>query len=111
MSTKVEKSRSELIREYLKSVRSEEQKKPTAVTAALKEKGIQVTPGLVSQIKNKLGNKKRRKKVKAVAKKTKVAKKEITLDNLIHAKNLLHVFNGDIKAARSALETVKKLIS
>ena len=103
--SKVEKSRSEIVREYLKSTRSEKAKLPTAVVAALKDKGIQVTPGLVSQIKNKIGKKRRKKPVSATA------KKELSLDNLVYAKNLLKAFDGDIKSARSALEMVKKLMS
>lgn len=104
--SKAEKSRSELVREYLKSTRSSEQKKPTAVVAALKEKGITVSAGLVSQVKNKIGKTRRKKTNKPVVK-----KKEISIEHLVHAKHLLQAFNGDVKSARTALETVKKLMS
>lgn len=103
--SKAEKSRSELVREYLKSTRSSEQKKPTAVVAALKEKGITVSAGLVSQVKNKIGKTRRKKTNKPVV------KKEVSIEHLVHAKHLLQAFNGDVKGARTALETVKKLMS
>jgi hypothetical protein len=106
MTTKVEKSRSELVREYLRNARSSKQKKPTAVVAALKEKGITVSVGLVSQVKNKIGKTRRRKTTKPLAR-----KKDVSIEHLVHAKHLLQAFEGDIKSARAALETVKKLMS
>lgn len=107
MSTKVEKSRSELVREYLKNTRSSKAKKPTAVVAALKEKGISVSTGLVSQVKNKLNKKIRCRTAKPASNN----KKTVSIEHLVHAKHLLQAFEGDVKAARSALETVKKLMS
>lgn len=105
---KSEKSRSQLVREYLNLKSSPEQKKPTAVVAALKEKGIAVSTGLVSQVKNKI-NKTSRRKTRKPAMLT-ARKKVVSIEHLVHAKHLLQAFNGDIKSARTALETVKKLM-
>ena len=104
-------NRSAQIREYLKSAKGDA-RLPTAVVAALKEKGITVSVGLVSQIKSRMGMKKKRKS-KAIRRAAPVAHRigNNPIANLICAKNLLEAFEGDIKAARSALETVNKLMS
>jgi hypothetical protein len=116
MATKViEKSKSQQIREYLKSAKTEEQKLPMAVVTAFKEKGITISAGLVSQIKNKMlnGKKKTNRKMrrKEQAQRRVPRKQDVSLEHLVCAKNLLAVFNGNIQSARAALETVKKLMS
>lgn len=103
-------SRSEQIRDYLKSVKGEA-RLPTAVVAALKEKGITVSAGLVSQIKSRMDRKKKRNSRKIARRAAPILANNDSIANLICAKNLLEAFKGDIKAARSALETVKKLMS
>lgn len=60
-------NRSEKIREYLKSVKPSD-RSPKAVSDALKEKGIKVSPNLVSLVKMKLSGKPK-KATKKVAKK------------------------------------------
>lgn len=120
MATKVEKSKSQQIRDYLKSAKTEEQRLPMAVVATFKEKGITISAGLVSQIKNKMLNGKKTRSIRKANRKMRrkehaqrrvSRKQDVSIEHLVCAKNFLAAFKGDIKSARSALETVKKLMS
>jgi aspartate oxidase len=100
-------SRSELIREHLKSVGPSE-RGPRAVVEALKAKGITVSMGLVSQVKAS-SKKKSRKKAASIAAKSR-HNKNAALESWVIAKNLLDSVGGDLSAARKNLEIVAKLL-
>lgn len=114
MAEKETVSRSQAIRDYLKSVKPSE-RGPRAVSEALKSKGINVTPQLVSQVKNsiKKKTKKNKKHLLEMARtgKAKPKKNTDSFDTWILAKNLLKSVDGDLVAAKKNLEIISKLLS
>lgn len=112
MKTKNEVSRSQKIREYLKSAKPSE-RNPKAVVEALKSQGVNVSAGLVSQVKNKLsGKKKPRIKAKAVRRKRRnPASSSSAFAHLVRAKDFLNAFGGDLSKAKASLDVISKLIS
>lgn len=109
MAGKVEVSRSQAIRDYLKSARPSE-RGPKAVCEALKEKGIVVSTGLVSQVKSSL-NGKRKKKISS-RKSTASSKKNLAgWETWMLARNLLKSVDGDLVEAKKSLEIISKLLS
>ncbi len=112
-------NKSQAIRDYLSE-------KPGATASeicpALKEKGIEVTPGLVSQVKSTIGDKKPKtrkttKKKKTSAKKTSSPKTSrstgskaaaISGSELMDAKKLADELGG-ISRARQALDLLEQL--
>lgn len=111
MDSKKEVNRSEMVREYLKTLKPN-QRSPKAVCEAMKEKGITVSQQLVSQVK--LGfKKKNRKNAARVAVKTKDKKDKIKSDfqSWTIAKELLRSVGGDLSAAKKNLELVSRLLS
>lgn len=114
MSTKteVEVNKSEKIREYLKSAKPSD-RSPTAVSKALKAKGIEVSPAFVSQIKTKINGKKASKK-KAIKSKpkrmTKPKAKTMAHQSLLSAKDFLNSAGG-LTEAKRLLEIVHNLMS
>lgn len=106
MAGKVEVSRSQAIRDYLKSVRPSA-RGPKAVCEALKEKGIVVSKGLVSQVKSSLNkNKKKSKKSSSTSN-----KKNSTWETWMLARNLLKSVDGDLAEAKKNLEIIFKILS
>ena len=106
-------SRSQLIRDYLKSV-SPKQRAPMAVVAALKELGTNVSVSLVSYVKHNMKLKKRSKTVnKKIDKAGNKKKIEVDFDvkSCLIAKNLLASVGGDLQAAKKNLEIVSRLLS
>lgn len=120
-------SKSEKIRDYIKS---NPEAGPKAVADALTSKGIKVTPGHVSVIKNKMTKKAKAIKVKAKAikvkakpnkakvklsasvEKTTATPKEFGREDLVKAimdaKSLVG-FSGDLEKAKNFLELVSRL--
>lgn len=104
-------SKSQAIRNYLG-------KKPSAtaseIVPALAEKGIKVTPGLVSNVKSTSGPKRRRKKKagkKKMVKRRRPGRRAaatLSADDLMAAKKLA-VQLGGIGEARRALDTLERL--
>lgn len=113
MSKTVEKeevSKSELIRQQLKSVKPSE-RSPKAVSEALKKKGCIVTPAFVSVVKAKM--KKKKKSIKPQARKSHTANGLLSKDgskSLVLAKDFLNA-TGGLNQAKHILEVVNKLIS
>jgi hypothetical protein len=107
-SEKKRVNRSELVREYLKSAKPSE-RSPKMVVEALKAKGITVSTQLVSQVKNAL-KKKSRKKAASVAAKVR-HKNNSDMQSWTIARDLLRSVGGDITVARKNLEIVFKLMS
>lgn len=106
---KVEVNKSEQIRSYLKSVKPSD-RGPTAVAEALKAKGIQVSAGFVSQIKNRMNGKKVTKK-KAIKPKRKATTKNMNAhQSLLSAKSFLDSAGG-LAEAKKLLDLVHSLIS
>jgi hypothetical protein len=106
--TKKEVNRSEMVREYLKTLKPN-QRSPKAVCEAMKEKGITVSQQLVSQVK--LGFKKKaRKNAARIAAKAK-HKNSADFQSWTIAKELLRSVGGDLSAAKKNLELVSRLLS
>lgn len=125
-------SRSQMIRDYIKSVRPSE-RSPTKVVEALKAKGVNVSAALVSQVKSSLSTKKKNSsKKKSIlremaktgksrpydAKFSKAIRKlrpdwfeKDEFSTLLTAKNLLKSVGGDLSAAKKSLEIISKLLS
>lgn len=117
MAEKVEVSRSQAIRDYLKSARPSE-RGPKAVCEALKSKGIDVSQSLVSQVKNSIKKKsgRNKKRLLEMARTGKAKPKKNTdfsnaFDTWILAKNLLKSVDGDLAEAKKNLEIISKLLS
>ena len=110
-------NRSEKIREYLKSVKPSD-RSPKAVSDALKEKGIKVSPNLVSLVKMKLSvksgivkKKKPAKKANRKAVKPKASPKaESPHAQLVLAKTFLNSAGG-IEQAKKILDLIDDLMS
>jgi hypothetical protein len=106
-------NRSEKIRDYLKSVKPSE-RSPKAVSDALKEKGIKVSPNLVSLVKMKLpGNTTTTKKKAAIRPKSRSKSRSKATNphaQFVMAKDFLNSAGG-LKQAKGILELVSKLIS
>jgi len=104
-------NRSEKIREYLKSVKPSD-RSPKAVSDALKEKGIKVSPNLVSLVKMKLSGKpKAAKKVARKAIRPKARKSaEHPHTQFVLAKDFLNSAGG-IEQAKKILNFLGDLIS
>lgn len=100
-------SRSQLIRDYLKTAKPSE-RGPKAVVEALKAKGVTVTMGLVSQVKA-TSKKKVRRKAASVAAKSRHSRNS-QFEAWVIAKNLLGAVGGDLAAAKKNLEIVAKLL-
>jgi len=100
-------SKSQAVRDYLKQNRSA---LPVAVSEALKAQGVDVDPKYVSNIKFKLGIKKRRKKAapEAAAAEAPVAKDAISLSALLEAKKLVAKL-GSTEAAKKAILALAQL--
>lgn len=101
MKTK-EKSRSQIIREYLLSLDPSE-RSPTKVSKALKEKGVDVTVHHVGMVKLYIR--------RSLEKKTKKNKQVDNVDSILIAKRLLKHCNQDVSLANKSLEIVSKLLS
>lgn len=110
MAEKVEVSRSQMIRDYLKSVRPSE-RSPTAVREALKAKGINVSHQLVSQVKSSLKNKRKKASKKSSAKVGASKGNKAVWETWILARNLLKSVDGDLVEAKKNLEIISKLLS
>ena len=110
---KVEVSKSQKIRDYLKSVKGSDAN-PKAVSTALKAKGVVVTPGLVGVVKSKMGSKNKKKKVIKPKARRKVKARQAKIANphlgLIMAKDFLNSAGG-LKQAKNLLDVVNRLIS
>ncbi len=110
-------NRSEKIREYLKSVKPSD-RSPKAVSDALKEKGIKVSPNLVSLVKMKLSVKSGVLKKKAAKKATRKAtikpkarpKAENPHASFVLAKDFLNSAGG-IEQAKKILDFLGDLMS
>jgi len=105
-------NRSEKIREYLKSAKPSE-RGPKAVADALKEKGIKVSPNLVSLVKMKMsGKKKTAKKAarKAIKPKSRPKARHDAHAHLVLAKNFISSAGG-FEQAKGILELVNNLMS
>lgn len=114
--TEVEVNKSEKIREYLKACKPSD-RSPTAVAEALKTKGIEVSPAFVSQVKNKMANKKKTIKAKAKIKVKSKAKKArrksfstMPHEALLNAKDFLNSAGG-LAQAKKLLDVVDSLMS
>lgn len=104
-----EVSRSQMIREYLKTASASESG-PKAVVEAMKSKGINVSQQLVSQIKSALKTKTRKKAASAAAATKARSKSDVSVGSWLIAKNLLNSVGGDLAAAKKNLEIVSKLL-
>ena len=94
------KTRSQYIREYLASVKPSE-RSPTAVSNALKKRGIKVTVNHVCMVKLGMGlTKKRKKKIS----------NSFDLQSTIIAKKLLNACKGDLNLAKTNLNLVSRLL-
>lgn len=106
-------NRSEKIREYLKSVKPSD-RSPKAVSDALKEKGIKVSPNLVSLVKMKLGGKPKKAAKKATRKATIKLKARPKAENphasFVLAKDFLNSAGG-IEQAKKILDFLGDLMS
>jgi len=102
-----EVSKSQAVRDYLKEHRGA---LPVAVSEALKAQGVDVDPKYVSNIKFKLGIKKRRKKAAApeAAAETPVPKDAISLSALVEAKKLAAKL-GSVETAKKAILALAQL--
>jgi len=122
MSTKTDVSKSELIRNQLKSMKPSE-RSPKAVVEALKKKGHTVSPTFVSVVKTKM--KPKRKKAKASKNRGSLTANKAwksrwkgwgpffngdKMDNLVLAKNFLNS-SGGLDQAKRILDVVNKLVS
>jgi hypothetical protein len=105
--TTKQETKSEAIRQYLRSARSSKARLPQAVTAALAEQGVSVTTGLVSQVK--LSMKKKDGQPKRSYRRKTQYEYEITVDHLVAAKSFLAEMGGDPDAAKAALDALSKL--
>lgn len=106
-----EKSRSQIVREYLLSVKPSD-RGPKAVVEALKAKGVTVSQQLVSQVKTTLKKKGSRKGGVSIAtRRNKSNRAASSMESWIIAKNLLSSVGGDLAAAKKNLEIVSKLLS
>jgi hypothetical protein len=119
---KDEVSRSQLIRDYLKTCKNRKQKNPKAVCEALAKQGVNVSSGLVSVVKASMKRsiRKRAAKIAANARYSKknvqtsnkkIARNKTEISVLFCAKQLLDFVGGDIQKAKKNLEIVSKLIS
>jgi hypothetical protein len=111
MATKAEKSKSELIREYLSNAKKPSEKGAEFICAALKEKGVVVSKQLFYQVKSSM----RKKRRSFAAKKAATVRHSKTNSNgigaFILAKNLLDSVDGDLKQAMKNLEIVSNIIN
>lgn len=106
---KTEVNLSEKIREHLKNAKPSE-RSPVAVAKALKAKGFDVSPNLVSLQKNRLGMAKKRKKaIKAKARQV-IKPSANGHQDLLLAKSFL-AFAGSIEKAKGLLDVVEKIRS
>lgn len=108
IKSKEEITRSQVIRDYLKTCKPSESS-PKLVSEALAEKGLKVSASLVSYVKSAL-----RRSIRKTAAKNAVAKKQKNISDftaLICAKDLLKLVGGDIAKAKKNLEIVSKLLS
>jgi len=96
-----EKSRSQIIREYLLSLKPSEQS-PTKVSEALKEKGVNVTVHHIGMVKLHIRRSLEKKREK---------KKNRNFDSILIAKSLLKHCNQNVGLANKSLEIVSKLLS
>lgn len=110
-------SKSELIRQHLKTMKPSD-RSPTAVAEALTKKGVKVTPSFVSVVKLKMKPKGKKKPAKAKARKATKALKSRKANsffkgdfgNLILAKDFLDAAGG-VTQAKRVLDIVSKLVS
>jgi hypothetical protein len=109
MAEKEKVNRSQAIRDYLKSVKPSE-RGPRAVCEALKAKGVNVSAQLVSQVKNSISGKKK-KRTLSKARNQNAKKPNSNFDTWIFAKNLLNSVGGDLASAKKNLEIISKLLS
>jgi hypothetical protein len=124
--SKTEKvNKSEMIRQQLKSMKPSE-RSPKAVAAALKAKGVEVSPGLVGIVKMKMKPKKGKAKIKAKSKRKSVRSAtskawktrrknswkswEDLLQSTEMAKNFIRS-TGGVKQAKHVLDIVSKIVS
>jgi hypothetical protein len=94
-----EKSRSQIIREYLLSLKPSEQS-PTKVSEALKEKGVNVTVHHIGMVKLHIRRSLEKKR-----------EKNRNFDSILIAKSLLKHCNQNVGLANKSLEIVFKLLS
>lgn len=94
------KTRTDHIREYLKSAKPSD-RGPTAVSKALKRKGIVVTVHHVGMVKLGMGLTKRTKKPKA---------EKFNLKSVSLAKKFLRACDGDISLAKTNLDLISRLM-
>lgn len=114
------KSKSQEIRDYVSGL-TDKKVGPSAIVAALKEKGIVVSSQLVTQVVTRMKDNKAKAKTKAkTSVKTKAKAKAIGgtrfisdfgMETWIIAKNLLASCGGDLTAAKKNLDLVSRLIS
>ena len=90
---KSRKTRSQMIREYLKSLPPSD-RNPTAVAVAMKARGVNVTRNLVSVVKS------------SMARQASPAQ-----DGLMIAKRLLEAVAGDAQRAKEMVEVVARILS
>jgi len=99
-------AKSEAIRTYLAA---NPDAGPTAVVAALKEQGVKVTVGLVSNLKFRLANPAGKRGRPAAGRRAfKNGHAEITTDQLLAAKRMADELGG-VEAARAALDALVAL--
>ena len=97
-------NKSQAIRDYAKA---NPKAGPTEISETLTKQGINVTPGLVSNVMAKAKKKRRTKKKVAPAAKPAVSDK-VSLSTLVQAKNLADQMGG-IEKAKDALAALAKL--
>jgi hypothetical protein len=107
-AAKSEVNKSQAVRDYLKANRGA---KPTAVSEAMKEQGIDVSPQAVSTIKfnmKKSGKKRGVGRRKAVARKSASDGEMISVSALLDTKKLVDKL-GSVEKAKTALEALSKI--
>jgi hypothetical protein len=104
-AAKSDVNKSQAVRDYLKTHRSA---KPQAVSTALKEQGIDVTPQTVSTVKFNMKKKKGRKK--PVSRKAAASRQDdiVSMSALLEAKKLVDKI-GSIEQTKAAVEALRKL--
>lgn len=112
MSATKTMSKSEAIREHLKTTKD---KSPKAIVKALKEKGVVVTPGHVSVIKFEFeGGKKSRRKSRISARKARKSNRteqKFTVREILDTARSMPSTNGEAVPEVSALVKAKELLA
>lgn len=97
----MKKTRTQYIREYLAAAKPSN-RGPTAVSKALRKRGIKVTVNHVGMVKLGMGLTKRMKKKNKIS--------SFNLQSTIIAKNLLRSCRGDLTLAKNNLNLVSRLL-